>query len=257
VIHAGIDAGSRTTKIALMGDGDEVLLASAVGEPGACMSGQAEELFERIIAQHQVDRNHIGRVVATGYGRAALRMADTTITEITCHARGVRFLMPDAVTVVEIGGQDSKIILLDRSGGVRDFVMNDRCAAGTGRFLEMVAERLGVGVVELGELAAASRRPAIINPTCAVFAESEIIGLLSAGARPEDIAAGVQETVATRMATLAADRAERPVVFAGGVALIPGMASALSRALTCEVTVASAPQLTGAIGAALMACREE
>jgi predicted CoA-substrate-specific enzyme activase len=256
LICAGIDAGSRTTKIALMGDGDEVLLASAVGEPGACTATQAEELFEKTVAQHQVDRDRIGRVVATGYGRAALQMADTTVTEITCHARGVQFLEPRAATVVEIGGQDSKIILLDGNGGVRDFVMNDRCAAGTGRFLEMVAERLDVGAVGLGELAAGSQKPATINPTCAVFAETEIIGLLSAGAKPQDVAAGVQETVATRMATLAVGRAERPVVFAGGVALIPGMASALSRALACQVEVASAPQLTGAIGAALIACRE-
>jgi predicted CoA-substrate-specific enzyme activase len=179
--------------------------------------------------------------------------ADTTVTEITCHARGVRHVAGHARSIVEIGGQDSKVIRLDADGRVRDFSMNDRCAAGTGRFLEMVALRLGTGLSALGDLSRESGNPAIISSTCVVFAETEIIGLLSEGVAPADIAAGVQQAIASRVVGMAGRALEAPVVFTGGVALQPGMVRALEESLGLRVQVAERPQFTGALGAAVLA----
>ena len=196
----------------------------------------------------------MARVIATGYGRHAVSLADTTITEITCHAQGVRHFMPEAKTVIDIGGQDSKLIRLDHQGTVQDFVMNDRCAAGTGCFLEMVARRLGVTLHDLGEIAKRSRDPAAISSMCVVFAETEIVGLLAAETPPEDIVAGVQAAIARRLCSMAGRKAETPIIFTGGVAMIPGMNVALESVLQKPVTTSSEPQLTGALGAAIMAC---
>jgi predicted CoA-substrate-specific enzyme activase len=179
--------------------------------------------------------------------------ADLTITEISCHAAGVHKLVPDAKTVIDIGGQDSKILRLDARGRVCDFGMNDRCAAGTGRFFEMVAERLEIPLVKLGDMADKSTNPAAISSMCALFAETEIIGLLAAGKATKDIIAGVQAAVASRICALAAGRIEPPVVFTGGVAMISGMDKALSSALGHDVSVSPTPQLTGALGAAVLA----
>jgi len=157
--------------------------------------------------------------------------------------------------VVEIGGQDSKLLRLDETGAVRDFAMNDRCAAGTGRFLEMVADRLDAGLGDLGPLAAGAATPASISSTCVVFAETEIIALLAAGTGRGDIVAGVQHAIAERVATMAGRSVTPPLVFTGGVALVPGMADALARAMGCDLTVPPDPQLTGALGAAVLAAR--
>jgi predicted CoA-substrate-specific enzyme activase len=192
-------------------------------------------------------------VIATGYGRHAIRFADTTVTEITCHARGVHRLAPDARTIIEIGGQDSKVISLEDGGRVRDFAMNDRCAAGTGRFLEMVASRLDVNWEKLAELGRQSTQPALISNICVVFAETEIIGLLAEGKPLPDVVAGVQNAIATRVAALAGRFISPPVYFTGGVALQGGMARALEEVLACPVRVAPQPQYTGALGAALSA----
>jgi predicted CoA-substrate-specific enzyme activase len=192
-------------------------------------------------------------VVATGYGRHAIRFADTTDTEITSHARGVRRLAPEARTIIEIGGQDSKVISLEDGGRVRDFGMNDRCAAGTGRFLEMVAARLDMTWEKLAELGRQSRQPALISNICVVFAETEIIGLLADGKPLPDVVAGVQNAIATRVSALAGRFISPPVYFTGGVALQAGMARALEEVLGCPVRVAPRPQYTGALGAALSA----
>ena len=165
-------------------------------------------------------------------------------------------MCPQARTVVEIGGQDSKLLRLDANGAVRDFAMNDRCAAGTGRFLEMVAEKLDCGLDDLGRLARASTQPAAISSMCAVFAETEIIGLLASGCRPEDIVAGVQHAVASRVAAMAGGAVQAPVVFTGGVARIDGMAEALAAALSHPISVCPQPEFTGALGAAILAERQ-
>ncbi len=256
MICAGIDAGSRTVKVVLLDTDRHDPVASVVADQGIAQEALAGELLEGLLASCGLTRGDVSRTVATGYGRSILTFADTTITEITCHAVGVRYLVPDAATVIDIGGQDSKMIWLNGGGTVRDFAMNDRCAAGTGRFLEVVASRLSVHLGDLGQLAAQSTSPAIISSMCVVFAETEIIGLLASGARPEDIVAGVQTAITQRVASMAGRGVESPVVFTGGVALIPGMAEALSAALARPVSIAPQPQITGALGAALMAVRQ-
>ncbi len=256
MICAGIDGGSRSIKVVLLDGGRDEVLASGVRDQGIAHDRLARELFEELLQAAGLARGDVARIVATGYTRNAITFADTTVTEITCHAVGVRHLVPGAATVVEIGGQDSKLLRLSEDGAVRDFAMNDRCAAGTGRFLEVVASRLGAGLETLGELAGAATSPAPISSMCVVFAETEIIGLLASGAPPADIVAGVQASIASRVAAMLGRDATAPVVFTGGVAMIPGMAQALGAALRMPVTVAPEPQMTGALGAAIVACRQ-
>jgi len=252
-VCVGIDAGSRAIKIALVDSRDGRLIATACADQGIRQEQLAMGLLDDLLAAESMTRDAVGRIVATGYARRLLSAADTTITEITCHARGVRHLVPEARTIVEIGGQDSKLIWLEESGRVRDFAMNDRCAAGTGRFLEMVAERLEVELGRIGDLARRATHPAIISSMCVVFAETEIIGLLAGGTAPADIVAGVQAAIATRIVSMAGRRTASPVLFTGGVARIDGMDAALAEALHLPVAVAPHPQFTGALGAALLA----
>jgi predicted CoA-substrate-specific enzyme activase len=255
MICAGIDAGSRSIKVVLFDTERTQILASSIADQGVEQQRLTLEVFGRALAAAQLERAQISAIVATGYGRNAVKIADTTITEITCHARGVSHLAPGVRTILEIGGQDSKVIILEDRGRVRDFAMNDRCAAGTGRFLEVVAARLGVDLATLGELSHQSRAPAIISSMCVVFAETEIIGLLAEGASTPDIAAGVQKAIAARLLALAGRSVAAPVYFTGGVALQSGMVHALEDALSCAIQVPPMPQLTGALGAAILAGR--
>jgi predicted CoA-substrate-specific enzyme activase len=257
MIYAGIDAGSRAIKVALYDPAQSKLVGTGIAHQGVEQSRLAEELYEQTLRDAGVTRPQIHAVVATGYGRNRISFAHTTVTEITCHARGVHHLAPETHSIVEIGGQDSKVIRLDGDGRVRDFAMNDRCAAGTGRFLEMIASRLGTDLATLGSLSAQSRAPALISNTCVVFAETEIIGLLAEGVTPADIAAGVQQAMATRIAAMAGRALDSPVCFTGGVALQSGMVRALEETIGCPVHVPLQPQFTGALGAALLAARQK
>jgi predicted CoA-substrate-specific enzyme activase len=256
MIYAGIDAGSRATKVVLFDTEQSRVLGSTLADQGVEQQRLAAELLDRACQTAHVDRAAVKAIVATGYGRNAIKFADTTITEITCHAQGVHHLAPEVRTIVEIGGQDSKFITLEDGGRVRDFAMNDRCAAGSGRFLEVVATRLGVDLSTLGDLSRDSRKAALISSMCVVFAETEIIGLLAEGVAPADIAAGVQNAIAQSVATLAGRAVTPPVCFTGGVALQSGMVRALETALSCAVCVSSLPQYTGALGAAILASRQ-
>ncbi len=256
MMYAGIDAGSRAIKVVLIGDNGSEIIAKGQADQGVEQDRLAGRLFEQVLADSGVNRSEVRRIVATGYGRDAISIADTTITEITCHAVGVRHLVPAAMTVIDIGGQDSKLVRLDRHGRVRDFAMNDRCAAGTGRFLEVVADRLGLSLGDLGPMAAKSGSPAAISSMCVVFAETEIIGLLAGGRAREDIVAGVQTAIASRIVAMAGRNVETPIVFTGGVARISGMEAALQTALGRPVAIAPEPQMTGALGAALLARRQ-
>jgi len=255
MICAGIDAGSRTIKVVLLDERNLEVVAAATMDQGVEQDGLALELLQRLLNENGIGREDLRAVVATGYGRKLIRVADGTITEVTCQAWGVRHQVPDARTIVDIGGQDSKLLRLSGDGNVEDFVMNDRCAAGTGHFLEVLATRLGVRLGSLGELAARSRKPAMISSMCVVFAETEIIGLLASGTLPEDIVAGVQASIATRVVTMGGRNVASPILFTGGVALVPGMDAALRSALDQPVTIAPHPQLTGALGAAILASR--
>lgn len=253
MICAGIDAGSRSIKAVLYDTARSEVLASGLADQGVEQERLATELFERLLNTAGLERPQIRGIVATGYGRNAIRFADTTITEITCHARGVHRQAPDARTIIEIGGQDSKVISLEDGGRVRDFAMNDRCAAGTGRFLEMVSLRLSMSWEQLSELACRSTKPAIISNMCVVFAETEIIGLLADGKPLPDVVAGVQNSIATRVSALAGRCVLPPIYFTGGVALQSGMARALEETLSLPVRIAPQPQFTGALGAAVLA----
>ncbi len=253
MICAGIDAGSRTIKVVLI-DGETLeVRTGGIMDQGVEQDALAKKLFENALDESGISRDQIKRIVATGYGRNIVSIADTTVTEITCHAVGVCREIPEAMTIIDIGGQDSKLMHMTKEGNVRDFAMNDRCAAGTGRFLEVVASRLGVEINSLGEMVEKSRKPATISSMCVVFAESEIIGLLASGKSPQDIVAGVQASIATRIAAMAGSNLTSPVIFTGGVAMVPGMAQALKQALGKEVRVAPDPMMTGALGAAILA----
>ena len=253
MICAGIDAGSRAIKIVLLDAETKQIVAKGLTDQGVRQDMLATALFKKLLKSSGIDKKDVASIVATGYGRNAVSIADTTITEITCHAVGVRRLVPDAMTVIDIGGQDSKLMRLDAGGKVRDFSMNDRCAAGTGRFLEIVAQRLGIKIAALGEMASKSKSPAAISSMCVVFAETEIIGLLASGTAAEDIVAGVQAAIASRIIAMAGRNITQPVIFTGGVAMIPGMQAAMQNALGQNVQVSPEPQMTGALGAAVLA----
>lgn len=253
MICAGIDAGSRTIKIVLIDGKTRAIIAKGITDQGVEQEKLSLGLFEKLLGENNISKDQVRRIVATGYGRNIISYADTTITEITCHAVGVHHLVPQAMTIIDIGGQDSKLLRLDRNGKVRDFAMNDRCAGGTGRFLEVVAERLEVDIDDLGATAAKSTAPAVISSMCVVFAETEIVGLLATGKKREDIVAGVQRAIAERVVTMAGRNVDLPIVFTGGVAMISGMDTALRSALRNEIIVSPQPQITGAMGAAILA----
>ena len=192
-------------------------------------------------------------MVATGYGRHSITFARKAVSEITAHAKGVHFLYPEVRGIIDIGGQDSKVIVIE-DGRVADFQMNDKCAAGTGRFLEHTARALEVSVDELGRLAMASQGPASISSMCTVFAESEVISLRAQGRSKEDIAAGLVDSIARRVAAMARPMGLKDhVALVGGVAKNEGIRAALERELGVKLFVPDQPQITGALGAALIA----
>jgi predicted CoA-substrate-specific enzyme activase len=255
MLTCGIDAGSRAIKIVVIDARDLHVVGSCVADQGVQQDQLARTLYDGLLADHGISPDRITRRIATGYGRNIISFADKTITEITCHAVGVHHVCPQARTVIDIGGQDSKTIRLGSDGTVEDFAMNDRCAAGCGRFLEILADRLGYRLDQLGEISATSTAPAIISSMCVVFAETEIIGLLAGGAKPQDVVAGVQSAIASRIAILAGRKVAAPVAFTGGVARIPGMNRMLAEVLEQPVHVVPNPQMTGALGAAILAAR--
>ena len=254
MICAGVDAGSRTTKVVLLDTGSLDVVAAGVVDQGIDQDELAGNLFKRLLRENGIDRKRVGAIVGTGYGRKLTSIADKTVTEITCQAWGVRHLMPNVRTVIDIGGQDSKLVRLNKDGTVGDFVMNDRCAAGTGRFLEMLATQLGVKLDRLGGLAGQSRNPAIISSMCVVFAETEIIGLLASGTTPADIVAGVLTSIATRVAAMSGRDLASPIALTGGVALVPGMDAAFERGLGRDDPGGPATAIDLRLGAAILAC---
>ena len=194
-------------------------------------------------------------IVVTGYGRDQVPFAGKAVSEITAQAKGVAFLNPEVLGIIDIGGQDSKVIVVE-NGRVADFQMNDKCAAGTGRFLEHTAQALEVSVDDLGRLALASRNPASISSMCTVFAESEVISLRAQGASKENIAAGLVESIARRVAAMARPMGlKEHVALVGGVAKNPAIRKALERELGCQLYVPPEPQITAALGAGLIAGR--
>ena len=254
MITAGVDIGSVATKVVLLADGKDVL-AREIRPSGVTADTAAEEAFEKALAKAGLDEKGVARVVATGYGRRRIDFSDRAVTEISACAAGALWGEESTgrLLAVDLGGQDTKAILLGPAG-VEDFVMNDKCAAGTGRFLEVMAHALEVTVDDLGSLSGQARHPQRINSTCAVFAESEVISLLSHGAKVEDIVAGIHNAIAERIAAMAYGFGEvEKIVFCGGGAKNAGVQKALEQVFDAPVAVPDHPQFLNAVGAALIA----
>lgn len=256
---AGVDIGSLTAKAVIIdnnpheGERPHAIARSLV------LTGHNSRLagrraFDLALEEARLAEGDVARVVATGYGRLAAGFATDTVTEITCHARGAHFTQPDARTVIDLGGQDSKAIALDESGRVVDFVMNDKCSAGTGRFLEVMAIALEIDLDDLGPLSLESTSPASISSVCTVFAESEVISRVAEGASKMDIVAGIHQAIASRIYAMAVRVPVRErVVMTGGVAHNVGVLRALEKRFATDILVPETPQHMGAIGAAIIA----
>jgi len=249
MIVAGIDVGSLTAKCVLLKGGE--IVAYKVIKVSPNLEETAEKVFGEVLREAGIDK--VDKIVATGYGRNKVSFAERTVTEISCHAKGALFFIPTARTVIDIGGQDSKVISIE-NGKVAEFVMNDKCAAGTGRFLEVMASALHLKIEELGDIAERAEGATKISSTCTVFAESEVISHLASGERVEDIVAGIHEAIASRIAAMARRVKVKPdVVLTGGVAKNKAMKRALERELGMEIKIPAEPQIVGAVGAALFA----
>jgi predicted CoA-substrate-specific enzyme activase len=248
----GVDIGSSSSKAVVL-DGEHKIVSTAVINIGTGTHGP-EKSVAAALSQAKLEASEIDFTVVTGYGRITYEYADKQITEISCHGKGAFFLAPQAKTIIDIGGQDAKIIRLDGTGKIDNFVMNEKCAAGTGRFLEVMARILDCKIGELSDLARNSTKELTISSTCTVFAESEVISQLSAGAAKEDVAQGAHRSVAKRIAGLAGRVGIRSdVVMTGGVALNDSMVATLSQEIGQPIFVVPLPQLVGAVGAALYA----
>jgi len=246
---AGVDIGSTMTKVVIM---DEEVLASVIGPTGAEHRRLAYRVMEEALERANLSFDEVSYIVATGYGRINVPFADKQITEITCHAKGVSSLFPTVHIAIDIGGQDAKGIKIS-GGRVIDFVMNDKCAAGTGRFLEVIAEALGLKLEEMGEVSMKSKNKAKISSTCTVFAEQEVVSRIAEGTLIEDILAGLHDAIASRIYRMAERlKIERDVVVTGGVAKNIGVVKAMEEYLGFPVLVPQEPLLTGARGAALL-----
>ena len=249
MLFAGIDVGSTTSKCVLL-RGSEIA-GSALVDMGVGTAGP-ELAYSRALDEAGAGPEDVARCAATGYGRAAWKGADLTVSELTAHGLGNRFLFPQARTVIDIGGQDAKVIQLDAGGRMANFVMNDKCAAGTGRFLEVMANVLRIPIGELGALAAQAERIAPISSTCTVFAESEVISQLANGVPVPDVVAGICQSVAVRVAALARRGGVREAVFmSGGVARNAGVRRALEEDLGVTLHTSELSQMAGALGAAI------
>jgi predicted CoA-substrate-specific enzyme activase len=248
----GIDIGSITTKAAVLQDGK--LVCTRLIFTGYNSEAAGKKIYTEVIEAAGIKDSPDIKIVSTGYGRSNVIFADKAITEITCHAAGARYLDNSIRFIIDIGGQDSKAILLDEQGKVKNFVMNDKCAAGTGRFLEVMARALEINLDEFGKISLQARNPAQISSLCTVFAESEVISLISKGVAREDIVAGIHESIGSRIVALAARAGlTTPLMVTGGVAKNVGLIKALEKALGFKAIISEHAQLTGAIGAAVLA----
>jgi len=256
MLTAGIDIGSMSTK-AVIFNGQSYY--KAIAPTGWSPRQAAEQVFNDLLKQSEHSPDQIDFIVATGYGRVSIDFADRVVTEITCHARGAAYLVPGTDLVIDIGGQDSKVIRINEQGQVLDFAMNDKCAAGTGRFLQVIAAALGVDVSELASLSA-GKSPLTLNSMCTVFAESEVISLISQGKEKGEIIAGLHQSIARRIASMVQRMgAINRITFTGGVARNEGVRESLEQQLGVPVLVPEDCQMAGAIGAALIAqdfCRK-
>lgn len=254
-IAAGVDVGSTQTKAVVMSDnGGRSILSRALVDTGANVRKAAETAFLLACHNAAIPPTSVGFVVGTGYGRYNISFGNAQLTEISCHARGAHFVCPTTRTVIDMGGQDAKAISVGSEGQVMDFVMNDKCAAGTGRFLANAADVMGIGLDEIGPLSQRATRPVRIATVCTVFVESDILSYLAQGKKGEDIMSGVHLAIAKRTLSLARRVPLEPdITMTGGVARNIGMVRALEEVLGAKMQVSPDAHFMGAIGAAVFA----
>lgn len=250
---AGVDSGSTSTDAAIV-DRSGRLVGACILPTGGGAQHSAEAALDAALQNAQLARAQIARVVTTGYGRASIAEGDESITEITCHAHGAHWLYPPARTIIDIGGQDSKAIRIDENGKVQNFAMNDKCAAGTGRFLEMMARTLGLSMEQMSEKGLGWRENIVISSMCTVFAESEVVSLVAQNKDVSDIIHGLNNAVAAKIAALTGRVGGEPeYIITGGVAQNAGVVRAIEERLGAKLYVCAEAQLCGALGAALFA----
>lgn len=250
MVYLGIDIGSSATKLVAI-DQDKDVVGSSVVQLGTGTSG-VDQAIDQFYKSTGLKQSDITWIIATGYGRVHFGGANEQISEISCHAKGVHFLCPEVRTIIDIGGQDTKVTRVDGKGIMQNFTMNDKCAAGTGRFLDVMSKVLDVDISSMGDMDALAEKTLTISNTCTVFAESEVISKLAAGCAIPDVIAGIHESVSRRVAGLAFRNGIEPkIALTGGVAQNAGIIRSLERELKEKLVIPHNPQLTGALGAAL------
>jgi len=250
---AGVDVGSTQTKAIIVNEAGEIVGRSLLST-GANVVTAAEHAFQAAVGAAHVPEEDIGYVVGTGYGRYRVEFGDSQITEIVCHARGAAEMFPETETVLDMGGQDTKAIRIAKGGDVLDFCMNDKCAAGTGRFLQSAATALDLDLADLGPTALQGTRPVEISTTCTVLAESEVLSWLAKGKKIQDILLGVHKSIGSRsFALMRRVGIEGQVTFTGGVTRNEAMVAVLNEILETEMNVSEESHYIGALGAALFA----
>lgn len=252
IFTMGIDIGSTASKCIILKNGQNIKAKSKTNA-GTGTSGP-ERVINSVLNASNLNLNNISFIMATGYGRNTLQIAHAEMSELSCHAYGAHFQFHSARTVIDIGGQDAKVLRLDENGMLVNFVMNDKCAAGTGRFLDVMARVLEVKIEDLEDLSAKSKKDITISSTCTVFAESEVISQLASNADKCDIIRGIHHSVASRVGALARRIGlKEAIVMTGGVAQNKGVVSALEDELNYKIHTFELAQYTGALGAALFA----
>jgi len=250
---AGVDVGSTQTKAVVVSESREIV-GRALIDTGASVVAAAEQAFALALKNCGAEEEEVEYVIGTGYGRYRVTFGNTQVTEISCHARGAVHMFPGTRTVIDMGGQDTKAIRLKPSGEIVDFCMNDKCAAGTGRFLGAASSALNIPLEELGPTALRAERPVRISTTCTVFAESEVLSWLGRGKKIEDILQGVHQSIAARsIGLLRRVGIEEEITFTGGVARNIGMIEAIQKGLGAKLNVSDDSHFIGALGAALFA----
>jgi predicted CoA-substrate-specific enzyme activase len=251
IYFAGVDLGSTMTKIVII-DEDERVCATVIRHTGALHRRLANQVMKEALSAIEITINDVTYIVATGYGRVNVPFADHHFTELSCHARGVSSIFPNVRLAIDIGGQDSKGLQI-KNGKLIDFVMNDKCAAGTGRFLEVLAHTLGLKVEDLGKLSLKAKSKIAISSPCTVFIQQEVANHLSNGVPIEEIVAGLHDAIASKVAKMVKKLKPEPdVVFTGGVAKNIGVVKALEENLQCHLLIPEEPLLSGALGAAIL-----
>ena len=252
-IATGCDIGSLTAKAVILSDGS--VLAARIIDVKSRPEEAARSVMDLALADAGLSRETLGCCVGTGYGGKQIPFADEVVSEIACHGRGARWLLPSARTVIDIGGQDCKVVKIDKEGRIVKFITNDKCAAGTGRFLDVMAKFLGVTLGELGELSARARKPLTLASTCTVWAQAEVIHKLNDGETVEDIGGAINEAMANRVVIMVNTiGAEADVCMTGGVSKNVGVVKAMEKLLGLRIKKLRVdPQVVGALGAAIVA----